>query len=135
GVPIVFALTNDNQLHGPLPRDGVTGRFSPYPFDATLDLAQRLQPDAEQVAIISGVSRFDTISVLAAVKAVESRPHPLRIIMLRGLSYEGLLERLPRLPPHTIALAASFRLDVLGQRFLPGELIPEMSRVASVPLY
>jgi signal transduction histidine kinase len=134
-VPIVFALTNVSQIEAPLPRDGVTGQFSQYRFGAILDMAQRLQPDAEQVAIIGGVSRFDSIVVVAAVRAVESRPRPLSVIMLRGLSYEALLERLARLPPRTIVLATSFRRDQRGQRFIPGELISEISRVSAAPVY
>src|SRR5258705_3899310 len=98
-------------------------------------MAQRLQPDAEQVAIIGGVSRFDSIAVAAAVRAVESRPRPLSVIMVQGLSYDALLERLARLPPRTIALAASFTRDQLGQRFIPGELISEISRVSAAPVY
>src|SRR4029079_7951148 len=57
GIPIVFALTNASQLAMPLPADGVTGRFTSYPYGPTLDLAQRLQPDAEQGAIRRGVTR------------------------------------------------------------------------------
>src|SRR5689334_5050645 len=62
GVPIVFALANDSQLAMPLPAEGVTGRFSQYPYAATLDLADRLQPDADQVAIIGGISKFDSVA-------------------------------------------------------------------------
>ena len=76
GVPIVFALTNDSQLAMTLPSEGVTGRFSQYPYAATLDLAQRLQPNAEQIAIIGGVSKFDSIAVTEAVRAVGARPRP-----------------------------------------------------------
>lgn len=135
GVPIVFALTNDSQLAMALPSEGVTGRFSAYPYDETLDLAQRLQPDAEQVAIIGGVSRFDSIAVREAVKAVQARPRPLGIIMLQGSSYSTLRARLTRLPPRTIALWTSLRQDQAGQRFVPGELIPELSRVSAAPVY
>jgi signal transduction histidine kinase len=135
GVPIVFVLSNDSQLAMPLPSEGVTGRFSPYPYTAALDLAQRLQPDAEQVAIIGGVSRFDSIAVRAAVKAVEGFRHPLGIMLLQGVSYRALLDRLAHLPPRTIALATSFREDQAGQRFVPGELTSEMSRVSTAPLY
>ncbi|HEX7977102.1 MAG TPA: ATP-binding protein [Gemmatimonadaceae bacterium] len=135
GVPIVFALTNDSQLAMTLPSEGVTGRFSQYPYAATLDIAQRLQPEAEQIAIIGGVSRYDSIAVAAAVRAVESRPRPLSIIMLQGLSYGTLLERLAHLPPRTIALATSLRQDQAGQRFVPGELISEISRVSAAPVY
>ena len=135
GVPIVFALANDSQLAMELPSDGVTGRFSAYPYAATLDLAQRLQPDAEQVAIIGGVSRFDSVAVREAVRAVQARSRPLGIIMLRGTSYATLVSRLSRLPPRTIALWTSLRQDQAGQHFVPGELIPELSRVSAAPVY
>src|SRR5690242_16686612 len=121
GIPIVFALTNDSQLGIALPSDGVTGRFSPYSYAATLDMAQRLQPDAEQVALIGGVSKFDSVAVEQAVKAVQASPRRLHVIMLRGLTYGALLDRLANLPPHTIALTTSLRQDQAGQRFIPGE--------------
>jgi hypothetical protein len=135
GVPIVFVLSNDSQLAMRLPSEGVTGRFSPYPYTATLDLAQRLQPDAEQVAIIGGVSKFDSVAVQTAVKAVQGSRYPLSIIMLQGLSYRALLDRLAHLPARTIALTTSFREDQAGQRFLPGELVAEISRVSAAPVY
>jgi signal transduction histidine kinase len=134
-VPVVFALVNDNQLGVPVSQSNVTGRMAPYPFASVLDLALRLQPDAEQVAIIGGVSRFDSVAVAAAVEAVASRPHPLSVIMLRGLTYESLLERLRRLPPRTIVFHASFRRDQRGQTFIPGELLSDISRASSAPVY
>ena len=135
GIPIVFALTNDSQLAMPLPSEGITGRFTPYPYVPTLDLAQRLQPDAEQVAIVGGVSSYDTIAVNAALAAVKARTHALSIILLQGLTYDSLLERLAHLPPRTIVLVTSFRQDQSGQRFVPGEVIPEISRVSAAPVY
>jgi signal transduction histidine kinase len=134
-VPIVFALTNDAQLAMQLPSEGVTGRFSQYPYAATLDMAERLQPDAEQIAIIGGVSPYDSVAVAAAVTAVQARPRRLNIIRLQGLTYRALIARLAALPPRTIALATSFRRDQAGQRFIPGELIPEISRVSAAPVY
>ena len=135
GVPIVFALANDSQLAMALPSQGITGRFSQYPYAATLDLAQRLQPDAEQIAIIGGASRFDSIAFREAEKAVEARAPRLHVIRLQGLSYIALKERLGRLPTRTIALWTSLRQAGSGQRFVPGELIPEMSRVSAAPMY
>ena len=135
GVPIVFALANDSQLAMTLPSEGVTGRFSQYPYTATLDMAERLQPDAEQVAIIGGVSKFDSVAVSAAVVAVKARTRHLSIIMLQGLTYGALQKSLADLPPRTIALWTSLRQDQAGQRFVPGELIPEMSRVSAAPVY
>ena len=93
-VPIVFALTNDVQLEAPLPRDNVTGRLAHYPFAEILDMARRLQPDAEQVAIVGGVSRWDSVAVTSAIRAVSAASHPLGLVMLRGLSYDALLDRL-----------------------------------------
>jgi len=118
-----------------LPSEGVTGRFSQYPYTATLDMAERLQPDAEQVAIIGGVSKFDSVAVSAAVVAVKARTRHLSIIMLQGLTYGALQKSLADLPPRTIALWTSLRQDQAGQRFVPGELIPEMSRVSAAPVY
>ena len=134
-VPIVFALTNDAQLEVPLPHDNVTGRLAHYPFPAILDMARRLQPDAEQVAIVGGVSRWDSVAVTSAVEAVSAASHPLGLVMLRGLSYQALLDRLAHLPPRTITLVASFRRDTRGQTFVPGELHAEIARVASSPVY
>jgi signal transduction histidine kinase len=134
-VPIVFALTNPSQLEGQLSGENVTGRYAPYPFDAVLDMAQRLQPDATRVAIIGGVSRVDSVAVREAVKAVAARPRPLGLIMLRGLTYDSLMKRLAALPSGTIALHASFRLDERGQRFIPGEILPDISRASSAPVY
>ena len=134
-VPIVFALTNEAQLESPLPHDDVTGRVAHYPFPDILEMARRLQPDAEQVAIVGGVGRWDSIAVASAVRAVSAGSHPLGLMMLRGLSYETVLDRLAHLPPRTITLVASFRRDTRGQYFVPGELHAEIARVSSSPVY
>ena len=134
-VPIVFALTNPSQLEGSVSGDKVTGRYAPYPFDAVLDMAQRLQPDAARVAIIGGISRVDSVAVREAVKAAGARPRPLGIIMLRGLTYDSLMKRVAALPSQTIVLHASFRMDQRGQRFIPGEILPDISQASSAPVY
>jgi signal transduction histidine kinase len=134
-VPIVFGLTIESLMDRSLPMDNVTGRLANFPFQGSLALAQSLQPDAEHVAIVGGVARVDSVAVAVAMQAVTARAPSLDVILLRGISYSAVLERLRRLPPRTIVLATSFTRDPTGHTFIPAEIIGPIAKASSAPVY
>jgi signal transduction histidine kinase len=134
-VPVVFALTIENIVNVAKLPPYVTGRLAPFPFASILAMARGLQPDAERVVIIGGVSAIDSFAVASAAKAVDSLRERMEVMVLRGLVYDSLLVRLHRLPPRTIVLIAYFRRDERGQLFIPGEIISSITRQSSAPVY
>ncbi|HKW46593.1 MAG TPA: ATP-binding protein [Gemmatimonadaceae bacterium] len=134
-IPIVFSLTIDNAIDVDSLPPNVTGRFSPFSFGLILQMARRLQPDAQRVVIIGGLSAIDSFAVSSALRAVAEQASDLDITLLRGLPFDSLLAHLQRLPRQSIVLLAYFRRDGRGQLFFPGEIVSTISRESSAPLY
>src|SRR5215831_5295369 len=60
GVPIVFVSVNKRELEGQKLGPGVTGVTNPLGFKETIDLALRLHPDTKAIAVIAGVTSWDS---------------------------------------------------------------------------
>jgi PAS domain S-box-containing protein len=103
-VPIVF-MSNDFSLPEQR-RPGVTGVVSLMGVPETIDLALRLHPDTQAIAIIGKASgTFGDNYWLAAEHAELLRHHDkVREIDLIGSPSPELLQRIAELPPHTVIL-------------------------------
>jgi ABC-type uncharacterized transport system substrate-binding protein len=85
-VPIVFALCAMPQTDPTAQPQNVTGRISSASrFAPTLEMARRLQPDAQRVVVIGGAGRADSTSVAAVVSAAATLGNPLDVAVLQGL--------------------------------------------------
>jgi len=136
GVPIVFALNTAPQTNpAELPfnvtgRLGVASRFAP-----TIEMARRLQPDADRVVIVGGTGAADSTTVKAALEGVSATGTTLPVSLLVGLSLDTLLTKLHDLPKRSIVIFANFRRDALGQVFEPGDLVGTMAHASAAPMY
>jgi signal transduction histidine kinase len=134
--PIVFALCAAPQTNPASLPENVTGRLaSASRFEPTLWMARRLQPDAERVVVIGGAGASDSVSVSAAVSAVEPLRDSLELTVLQGLSLDALLPRLRQLPRRSIVIFANYRHDGHGQPFEPLDIVGSIARAASAPMY
>ncbi len=116
GVPIVFwdvaALRIQDQKMWP----GVTGVTDNAHVGATIDLALRLHPDTNTVAIIIDDTSWQR-KILSAMHAeLVRRQNRVSEIDLVGLPTVALLERVAVLPPHTVVLI----------QLVPGHLGPAL---------
>ncbi len=103
GVPIVFMsvtilLTDQN------PEPGVTGVASTPGIRETIDLALRLHPDTNAVAVITNESETEKAYLAAAHSELLRHKDKLREIDLVGPPSGQMLERIAALPPQTVAL-------------------------------
>ena len=128
GVPIVFWGVDPTRIaHGKL-WPGVTGVTEDAGAQGTVDLALRLHPRTDTVAVITGNSEFETYW-LRIVHAELLRSQRVKEIDLVGLPQDQLLEKVAELPPQTIilfqrvpqdsvqpAIAARGLVDWIGQR-------------------
>lgn len=110
-VPIVF-MSNDSSLPEHK-RPGVTGVLSAMGVPETIDLALRLHPDTQAIAIIGQASgTFGDNYWLAAEHAELLRYHDkVKEIDLIGSPSPELLERVAELPPHTVVLFQLYPID------------------------
>ena len=133
--PFLFSVISDDaaKLQN-LPKDisGIISRVDPT---QTLALALRLQPDANQVVVVSGASNFDTRWDQKARSKFRTYESRLKFSYLSGLPMPKLLYELGRLPPNTIVIYLSMFQDGAGENFLPRDVTQRLSDAASAPLY
>jgi ABC transporter substrate binding protein len=109
GVPIVFM-----SISTPLPQKmwpGVTGVASPLGVPEIIDLALRLHPDTEAVAVITNEVGVDKDWLLAERAALLRHRDKVREIDLIGPPSPELLQKVAALPPRTVVLFQLFPQD------------------------
>jgi signal transduction histidine kinase len=135
GVPIVFAGLRPGDL-GPagLP-DRATGVWRPVTVTDTVDAALQLEPEAEELVVIGGVSRSERAMLQDVRTALEPYATRLRLRFLTEHSMREILRQVSVLPPRTIVLYQSLQLDGAGASFVPREALQRIARVASAPVF
>jgi signal transduction histidine kinase len=135
-VPIVFALCAMPQTDPAAQPANVTGRISPASrFAPTLEMARRLQPDAERVVVVAGAGAPDSTSVAAVVREAKSLGDSLEVSVLQGLPLDELLPQLRRIPRRSIVVFANYRLDGRGHAYEPLDIVASIARAATAPMY
>ena len=133
GVPVVYGAVFEPIVDfSGLPAN-VVGRRQLLPFAATYALAHALQPDAEHVVVVGGVS--DSLIGVEARRQIMPLLNGVRLTLYQDWSYEELLDSLRRLSPRTFVVLSEFTKDRRGRTFIPAELTATLSHVASVPMY
>jgi PAS domain S-box-containing protein len=105
GVPIVFWGVHINRIVvGQKMWPGVTGVTDNLDARGTIDLALRLHPHTNTVAVITNNSEFDRYWMAAVHAELVRHQDSVREIDLFGLPTSQLLERVAALPPQTVVL-------------------------------
>jgi len=117
-----------------LPRD-IVGVVTEYNWSKTLDLAERLQPHARNLVVISGVSAFDREWLEDARREIEPRARRYNTRHLAGLPYDDLLREVSRLPRDTIVLLVPVFVDGSGQPRVPPDVAADVANASSAPVY
>ena len=101
GVPIVFTDISRREMQT---WPGVTGVISPLGMRETIDLALRLQPDTNDVAVISGLSAWDKYWLAVAHSELLRRQDKVKEIDIVGPPSAEMVEKVTALPIHTVVL-------------------------------
>ena len=117
-----------------VPRD-VIGVATEYNWLKTLALAERLQPDARNLVVISGASDFDRAWQEDARRQLEGHLQRYSTRYLAGLPYEEMLQEVSHLSRDTIVLLVPVFEDGSGRPRLPPEVAADVSRLSSAPVY
>ena len=113
----------------------ITGVISGRDISKTLDLAERLQPDARNLVVVAGASDFDRQWVQIARQQIEARERRYDTKYLVGLPYDTLIEEVSRLPRDTIAITLTYFADDRGARYVSSDAIRGVLKAASAPVY
>jgi hypothetical protein len=96
--PIVFTGLASRQYAGTTWPAGVTGVLLPMGLRETIDLALRLEPDTENVAVISALDPFWIDATQQEILRYKGR---VKEILLLGPASYDLFKKVAALPPHT----------------------------------
>jgi PAS domain S-box-containing protein len=106
----------------------VTGVVSPLGFRETIDLALRLQPDTNAVAVVAGATSLDGYWLAALHSAIARHQDRVKEIEIRGPPDRQLLARVAALPPHTVVIFQVFPEFSNQQAFGASDLASEVAK-------
>jgi len=135
GVPIVSSAMDLRQVKSRKLPATVTGVSLPLTFWPSLAVARQLQPEIENVAVVSGASPNDHALEMLARNELREHEKELNFTYLSGLSMEELLHRVGKLPPHSVILFVLVTQDGDGRSFMPHDVIAKLSAAANAPVY
>ena len=134
-VPIVFADADRDFVAVQKLPPNVTGVTNFLDISGTLDLALRLHPDTQRVAMIVGSAQYDKAMERVAQSAIESFADRVEFVWLRGMPVDELVEALNALPERTVALYLVQTQDRIGKQYVPRAMLQAFSVAAKVPVY
>ena len=135
-VPVVFGGLSGDQLEGMRLDSRFTGVRDRVEPAETLEVAMKLQPGIKHVVVVGGRDVFDVELEDWFHKRLRSYESTLDFIYLTDLSMPALLERLSRLPPHTVVLMTHLGLDGSGTRFVgASQADPMIVSAANAPVF
>jgi ABC-type uncharacterized transport system substrate-binding protein len=134
GVPSVF-ISDSEQLKNVSLKSNKTGVATEINIKGTIDIALELQPDTRRIAVISGTSAMDLLYLTKVRHALKSYEDRLAFIDMAGLPMKDILERVARLPDHTVVLYVLTLMDGNGEAFIPRNILKSISEGSNAPVY
>jgi C4-dicarboxylate-specific signal transduction histidine kinase len=133
--PVIFCCTAASAASAmKLPRD-VVGVVNQYNWSKTLDLAERLQPGAKNLVMISGASDYDREWLDDLRREIELRSQRYSVRYLTGLPYDVMLQEVSRIPRDSIVLLTPVFQDGSGRPRVPPEVAADITTASSAPVY
>ena len=111
-----------------------TGIIEPINFSRTIELVRALQPEVNQVFVISGASVRDLWYVAGAREQFQRFEPQLTFTYLSGLTMTELERRLGNLPPRSVVYPLLVSQSGDGN-FRPREINTRIQRLANRPTY
>ena len=104
GVPVIFSYVHASRVDGkPLP-SGVTGVTVSVGIRETLELAFKLHPGTENLAVVAGSSEFERFWRAAVRNQFGPYAGKVKLVEIVGLGDTDILKQVATLPPHTVVL-------------------------------
>jgi len=104
-------------------------------YAQTLALAERVQPNARNLVVISGASDSDRQWLIAAHDQLKPHESRFNTRYLTGIALEALLAEVSHLPRETIVIYTTVFGDGTGRQFVPAEVVENLTKVSSAPIY
>ncbi len=113
----------------------MTGILSEFDLEKTLELAERLQPDARRLYVVAGSGETDRRWQQTARTIIENREHKFDTTYLFELPYAKLVDELSRIPRDAIVILLTIFADGDGKAFVPAEVAAALPAMSAAPIY
>jgi PAS domain S-box-containing protein len=134
GVPVVFVSIGDFELPRGLPKN-VTGVIGHADVAGTVELALRLQPDTQNLFVVSGASQYERLSTAVLQPQLRRFAGRLKVTYLSDLTLDQLLTRVSQLPDHSVIFFLTMLKDAAGHSYVPAQVCSLISVAANSPVY
>ncbi|MCP3469505.1 histidine kinase [Bradyrhizobium sp. CCGUVB1N3] len=136
-VPVVFLGVSKPGYAVAGPPPDVTGHIVDLAanLNATIALAERLQPDASRLFIIAGSGLVDRRWQPIARTVVEARGGKLDTTYLFDLRYDEVIAKVTQIPSDAIVILLSMFRDGGGKALMPSEVAAQLIKSSSAPVY
>ena len=104
GVPVVFSYVHASRVDGKQLPPGVTGVTVSVGIRETLELAFKLHPGTENLAVVAGTSEFERFWRAAVRNQFGAYAEKVKLIEIVGLGNTDILKQVSALPRHTVVL-------------------------------
>jgi signal transduction histidine kinase len=134
-IPVLYCCTVASTVASlNMPAD-IPGIVLQYDWAGTLAFAQRLQPNAKTLVLVSGASPRDRAWHADAVNALQPFMGKYEVRHLVGLGYDALLDEASQLPRDSIVMLMPIFDDGLGVERIGSEVASAVARASSAPTY
>ena len=134
--PIVFCGSTEQMADNPKLDSHFTGVWETEEPAKTLEAALKLQPRTEHVVVVGGTAPYDRHTEAIVRESLRNYQSRLDVTYLTELEMPVLLERVKRLPNHTIILDAGVEQDAAGTHFIESsQSLPMITRAANAPVF
>jgi len=134
-IPILYCCTPPSTTDPlDIPED-IPGLVIKYDWAGTLALAERLQPNAKTLALVSGASARDRAWLQDAITGLQPLLEKYDTKPLVGLRYDVLLKEVSQLPRDSIVILMPIFDDGLGLSRIGTEVAVDVAKASSAPVY
>ena len=134
--PIVFVAVSRPAPEVLAAGAGLTGIIRANTYRKTLDLALNLQPETQEVFVVSGTPELDKRFETVAREELAGYEKRFRISYLTDLPVNELLNRVKELPQHSIILYVWQRSAIESEKTLQTyQVLEKIRQSSSVPIY
>ncbi|MDD5169741.1 MAG: ABC transporter substrate binding protein, partial [Syntrophales bacterium] len=134
-IPIVFLTVEKYQIARRTLNSNTTGVLMQIDPQGTLDAALKLQPDIEQVVVISGTHNNDRAYEKTVREEFSKYAGKIKFSYINNLPLEEILTRVQNLPARTILFFVTMFQDGAGAAQIPAIVVSKISKAANVPVY
>ena len=136
-VPVVFLGVSRQGYEAAKPPSDVTGHLVDLDgnLTRTIEMAERLQPEARRLFIIAGSGLVDRRWQVIARRIVEARDRKLETTYLFDLRYDDLIAKVAQIPSDAIVILLSVFRDGSGRALMPSEVTAQVTKSSSAPVY